>query len=110
MSSTTGAGIALLVVGAVLSFAVKDSISGVNLALIGYICMGAGALALILAIAMNSQRNNTTHREVVEQRTTPQAPPAQQAPVAQAAPQAPVAQAAPQAPPAQQVPPAPPAV
>ena len=77
-----GGGIALIVVGAIMSFGVSDRIDGVNLTVIGYICMGAGALALILAIAMNSQRNNTTHREVVEQRTTPQAPPAPPAPPA----------------------------
>lgn len=38
MTTTTGSGIALLVIGAVLSFAVKDSIPNVNLGLIGYIC------------------------------------------------------------------------
>ena len=89
-----GGGIALIVVGAIMSFGVSDRIDGVNLTVIGYICMGAGALALILAIAMNAQRNNTTHRAVVEQRTTPQAPaapPAQYAPPAQSAPPAPPA-------------------
>ena len=45
-----GIGIALLVVGAILSFAVKDSVPGVDLSVIGYICMGAGALALILSL------------------------------------------------------------
>ena len=77
-----GGGIALIVVGAIMSFGVSDRVDGVNLTVIGYICMGAGALALILAIAMNSQRNNPTHREVVEQRTTPQAPAAPPAPPA----------------------------
>jgi len=66
MSTTTGAGIALLVVGAVLSFAVKDSISGVNLALIGYICMGAGALAIVLGLVTNAQASKRTN--VVEHR------------------------------------------
>jgi len=70
-----GGGIALIVIGAILSFAVKDSVDGVNLELIGYICMGAGLLALIIAIAMNAQRSNTTHREVVEHRDVPPAPP-----------------------------------
>ncbi|MEN0128245.1 MAG: DUF6458 family protein [Brevundimonas sp.] len=70
-----GGGIALIVIGAILSFAVKDSVDGVNLELIGYICMGAGLLALIIAIAMNAQRSNTTHREVIEHRDVPPAPP-----------------------------------
>lgn len=96
-----GGGIALIVVGAIMSFGVSDRIDGVNLTVIGYICMAAGALALILAIVMNAQRNNTTHREVVEQRTTPQAGPAVAVtPVTPVAPQAPPAAPAPQAPPA----------
>ncbi|WP_029291663.1 DUF6458 family protein [Cellulomonas sp. HZM] len=70
-----GGGIFLIVVGAILAFAVKDSVSGVDLALIGYICMGAGVLTLIIALVMNAQRTNTTHREVVERRDVPPAPP-----------------------------------
>ncbi|MDM7829994.1 DUF6458 family protein [Cellulomonas edaphi] len=70
-----GGGIALIVIGAILSFAVKDAVDGVNLVMIGYICMGAGLLALILSIALNTQRTNTTHREVVERRDVPPAPP-----------------------------------
>ena len=41
-----GLGIVLLLIGAVLAFAVKDNLSGVNLTMVGYICMGVGALAL----------------------------------------------------------------
>ncbi|QLQ15557.1 MAG: hypothetical protein HZY73_07515 [Micropruina sp.] len=65
---TIGLGIFLLVVGAVLSFAVKDSISGVNLTMIGYICMGAGALAVILGLITNAQATHTSHKNVVETR------------------------------------------
>jgi len=71
-----GGGIALIVIGAILAFAVRDSISGVDLSMIGYICMGAGALALILSIAVNAQRSNTSHREVVERRDYGSQPPA----------------------------------
>lgn len=63
-----GGGIALLVVGAVLSFAVTDSISGVDLTVLGYICMAGGALAIILSLVLQQQRNNTSHRQVVERR------------------------------------------
>jgi len=42
-----GIGIALLVVGAILSFAVRDNVPGVDLSMVGYICMGAGVLAII---------------------------------------------------------------
>jgi len=69
-----GGGIALLVIGAILSFGVSDRIEGVDLTVIGYICMGAGVLALILAIALNAQRTNTTHRQVVEHREEPPPP------------------------------------
>jgi hypothetical protein len=61
-----GIGIALLVVGAVLSFAVRDSVPGVDLTMIGYICMGAGALALILSLVANAQATNTKRTNVVE--------------------------------------------
>ena len=101
-----GGGIALIVIGAILSFGVSDAVDGVNLVVIGYICMAAGVIALILAIVLNAQRSNTSHTAVVEQRTTPNAPPAQAAPVAQPVqavqPVQPVVQ--------QQQPPAPPAV
>jgi len=50
-----GLGIFLLVVGAILSFAVKDSISAVDLTMIGYIMMGGGALAILLSLVMGSR-------------------------------------------------------
>ncbi|MGN6635302.1 MAG: DUF6458 family protein [Oryzihumus sp.] len=66
-----GLGIFLLVVGAIVTFAVpQDFLSGVNLDLIGWILMGAGALAVILALVMNQQRANTSHTAVVEHRET----------------------------------------
>ncbi|HSN43244.1 MAG TPA: DUF6458 family protein [Propionibacteriaceae bacterium] len=61
-----GLGVFLMVVGAILSFAVRDSVSGVDLAMVGYICMGAGALSLILGLVQNSQRTNTSHHTTVE--------------------------------------------
>ncbi|MGZ4601142.1 MAG: DUF6458 family protein [Oryzihumus sp.] len=66
-----GLGIFLLVVGAIVTFAIpQDFMSGVNLDLIGWILMGAGALAVILALVMNQQRANTSHTAVVEHRDT----------------------------------------
>lgn len=67
MSTTTGTGIALLVIGAILGFAVRDSIPGVNLVLVGYICMGAGVLAIILGLVTNAQATKRTN--VVEHRS-----------------------------------------
>jgi len=61
-----GIGIALLAVGAVLSFAVRDNLPGVDLSVVGYICMGAGVLSIILGLVMNTQATRTKHTAVVE--------------------------------------------
>ncbi|HEX5512425.1 MAG TPA: DUF6458 family protein [Actinomycetales bacterium] len=70
-----GAGIFLLVVGGILAFGVRDNFSAINLTTIGYICMGAGALAILLALVLNTQRSNTSHTEYVERRDTGNPPP-----------------------------------
>jgi len=61
-----GSGIFLIVVGAILAFAVNDSVDSVDLAMIGYICMGAGVLAIIISLVANVQRSNSTHTERIE--------------------------------------------
>jgi cation transporter-like permease len=61
-----GLGVGLLVIGAVLAFAVRDSVPGVSLEIVGYICLGAGALALILGLVENTQRTNTSHRSTID--------------------------------------------
>ena len=63
-----GTGIALLVVGGILAFGVKDSFSAVDLTAIGYICMAAGVLAIILTLVLQQQRQRTSHTSVVERR------------------------------------------
>ncbi len=71
-----GGGIFLIVVGAILAFAVNASVEAVNLALIGYIMMGAGVLAIVISLVVTAQRSNTSHREeVVERRYEGQAEP-----------------------------------
>jgi len=67
MSTTTGSGIALLVIGAILSFAVRDMVPGVDLTLVGYICLGAGVLAVIIGLVTNAQATRRTN--VVEHRS-----------------------------------------
>lgn len=59
-----GVSVFLIAVGAILSFAVQDAISGVNLVVIGYILMAAGVLGIIIALVMNNQRTHTTHTTV----------------------------------------------
>ena len=61
-----GLGIFLLAVGAILSVAVGDLTSVVDLPTVGYILMAAGVLSLLLGLVMNTQRTNTTHREVID--------------------------------------------
>ena len=61
-----GTSIFLLAVGAILAFAVSDSISGVELSTIGYILMAAGALGLIISmLMMNRARRTVVAREPV---------------------------------------------
>ncbi|WP_127125796.1 DUF6458 family protein [Georgenia sp. SYP-B2076] len=61
-----GGSIFLIVAGAILAFAVSDVFSGVDLTMVGYICMAAGVIALVVVLAMNKQRTNTSHTEYVE--------------------------------------------
>ena len=55
-----GGSIALLALGAVLAFAVRDPINGVDVVQIGYILMGAAALGIILSLVINGQRGGET--------------------------------------------------
>lgn len=66
-----GLGIVLIVVGAILAFTdLVDNAVNTNLDVVGWICLAAGILAVILAVIMNGQRANTTHTAVVEHRDT----------------------------------------
>lgn len=58
-----GGSIALIALGAILSFAVQDSISGIDLVMVGYILMIAGALGIVLSLVANGQRQRTTRRD-----------------------------------------------
>ncbi|CCH70049.1 conserved hypothetical protein [Phycicoccus elongatus Lp2] len=61
-----GLGIALLVIGAILYFAVTASIGGISISMIGVILMIGGVLAIVLSFlqqAGNRSRGITTTRE-----------------------------------------------
>lgn len=62
-----GSGIFLIAVGAILAFALNESVDSINLELVGFILMGAGVLGIIISLILNRQRANTTHREVKEE-------------------------------------------
>ncbi len=55
-----GSSIGLIIIGAILAFAVSDIIDGVDLTLIGYILMAGGALGLILSLIFAGRRSTTT--------------------------------------------------
>lgn len=69
-----GAGIFLLALGGVLAFAVSDRISGIDLTMVGYILMGAGALGLALVLMLNGQRGRGSQTTIVEERRDPRDP------------------------------------
>ena len=63
-----GTGIALFVIGAILAFAVNVDLGGVvNLALIGYILMGAGLVVFIIGLVLLLRKRQsvaTSHTSV----------------------------------------------
>lgn len=71
-----GGSIFLAAVGAILAFAVRDSISGVDLRMIGYILMAAGIIAAIISLVVARPRSaTTTVQEGNVTRTTSEASP-----------------------------------
>lgn len=51
-----GGSIFLIALGAILAFAVQDSVQGVDLVTAGYILIVAGAIGLLASFAINGQR------------------------------------------------------
>jgi hypothetical protein len=60
-----GVGVVLLVVGAILYWAVEVDIPGVSDNTLGIILMVVGVIAIVLALVMNQQRSRT---KIVEER------------------------------------------
>jgi len=52
-----GGSLVLLAVGAVLSFAVQDRLSGVDLVMVGYIFMAVGVLGLLISLVVSGQQH-----------------------------------------------------
>lgn len=63
-----GAGIALFAIGAILAFAVNVEVEWVNLDMIGYILMGAGAIIFIIGLVLMARRrrSDTVTRSAVD--------------------------------------------
>lgn len=53
-----GSGIALFVIGAILVYAVNVEVQGVDLNMIGYILMGAGAVVFIIGLVLYARRRS----------------------------------------------------
>ena len=63
-----GVSVFLLAVGGILAFAVTDRISGVDLTVVGYVLMGAGAIGIVVALLLANQNRRSTHTTVREER------------------------------------------
>jgi hypothetical protein len=57
---TVGGSIFLIAVGAILRYAVTDSISGINLATVGLILMIAGIVGLLIGLFMYANASRTS--------------------------------------------------
>lgn len=67
-----GAGVFLAAIGAILAFAVDDTVDGVDLVAIGYILMAAGAIGILLdLIVFGPRRRVGTTTSVAEERRSP---------------------------------------
>lgn len=66
-----GTGIVLLVIGAILAFALNVQVDWIDLHLVGYILMIAGAVGIILGIVLLSRRRRSvaTTRTAVDPAT-----------------------------------------
>jgi hypothetical protein len=67
-----GGSISLLVVGAILAFAVNTTVAGIDINVIGFILMAAGVLGLILFLVIWGPRNR--RGSVVEERVVREDP------------------------------------
>ena len=54
-----GSSVFLLALGAVLAFAVTDRLDGVDLQMVGWVLMGAGALGVVLSLVMQNRPART---------------------------------------------------
>ena len=61
-----GASIFLLVIGAILAFAVRVRLAGLDINIVGYILMAAGLLGLILTLTVWGPRGRRD--EIIEER------------------------------------------
>lgn len=69
MTVTIGGSIALLILGAILAFAVEFELAGININVIGYILMIGGLVGLVFGLIQHQRGSTVVRREpVVEER------------------------------------------
>lgn len=51
-----GGTLALIAIGSILAFAVRDNIEAVDLTLVGYILIAVGAVGLVLGLILSASR------------------------------------------------------
>lgn len=56
---SVGLGIFLLVVGAILVWAVHITVTGIDLQLVGYILLAAGAFVVVLGLVLTTRHRNS---------------------------------------------------
>ena len=58
----TGTSLVLIALGAILAFAIRDTIDAIDLTMVGYILLGVGALGLVITLILSSQNNDNQNR------------------------------------------------
>lgn len=61
-----GSGIVLIVLGAILAFALNVTVEWVDLQLVGYLLMGAGAVIFLISLILFARRRSMTTVERVD--------------------------------------------
>jgi hypothetical protein len=66
-----GVSVFLIALGAILTFALDVDISGLDIAVVGWILMGAGVLGLLLSVLVwgPRRRSSLTERRIYDERT-----------------------------------------
>jgi hypothetical protein len=62
-----GASLAFIAIGAILAFATRFSISGIDLQMIGWILMGVGVVGMLVTFAYTRPRRRARVAEVVDE-------------------------------------------
>jgi hypothetical protein len=67
MAMGFGASLAFIAIGAIIAFATRFTISGIDLQMIGWILMGVGVVGMIITFAYIRPRRRARVAEVVEE-------------------------------------------